>query len=70
MASGKLKTLYPNLSDESLVEAAENLDRYLLVAWEIMEQKQSTDSELEAGSDQAYHPNQGRNNCDGSSSKQ
>jgi len=31
----KLKVLYPNLSDVELSAAGENLDRYLLLAWEI-----------------------------------
>jgi len=39
-----LKKLYPTLSDEELVIAQENLDRYLKLAWEIyMEGSQSTD---------------------------
>jgi hypothetical protein len=29
--------LYPKLSPDELVEAKENLDRYLLLAWEIWE---------------------------------
>jgi hypothetical protein len=42
----QLKKLYPKLSDEELVIAKENLDRYLLVAWEIYEdlQKSKTDA--------------------------
>ena len=33
----ELKILYPNLSAEELVIAKENLDRYILLAWEIFE---------------------------------
>jgi hypothetical protein len=42
----QLKKLYPKLLDEELVIAKENLDRYLLVAWEIYEdlQKPKTDA--------------------------
>lgn len=34
----ELRALYPNLTDEQLLEAKENLDRYILLAWEIMEE--------------------------------
>ena len=34
---GQLKTLYPALSPGELVIAKENIDRYLLLAWEIYE---------------------------------
>jgi hypothetical protein len=33
----ELRALYPGLSEEDLIEAKENLDRYILLAWEIME---------------------------------
>jgi hypothetical protein len=59
MASDELKLLYPALPDEAFPKAAENLDRYFLLAWEITE-NQSTPAELETGADQAYHPDQGR----------
>jgi hypothetical protein len=40
----ELKKLYPSLTDEELVIAQENLDRYLKLAWEIyMAGSQSTD---------------------------
>ena len=32
-----LAKLYPGLTEEELVEAKENLERYLLLAWEIWE---------------------------------
>lgn len=32
-----LRVLYPTLSDEELAVARENLDRYLLLAWEVYE---------------------------------
>jgi hypothetical protein len=35
-----LKALYPNLSPEELVVARDNLDRYLSLAWEIVEESQ------------------------------
>lgn len=34
----QLKTLYPTLSPEELLLAKENLERYLLLAWEIYEE--------------------------------
>ena len=34
----ELRALYPSLTDEQLLEAKENLDRYILLAWEIMEE--------------------------------
>ena len=34
-----LHRLYPNLSPEELVTAKENLDRYLSLAWEIVEER-------------------------------
>ena len=37
MSLEKLRVLYPTLSDEELAMARENLDRYLLLAWEIYE---------------------------------
>lgn len=33
----ELAKLYPGLTEEELVEAKENLERYLLLAWEIWE---------------------------------
>ena len=39
-----LRELYPSLTDEELIIAQENLDRYLKLAWEIyMASSQSTD---------------------------
>jgi hypothetical protein len=32
-----LRKLYPNLSEEQLMEAKENLKAYLLLAWEIFD---------------------------------
>ena len=37
-----LAKLYPHYSPEELQEAKENLDQYLLLAWEIWEEEQST----------------------------
>jgi hypothetical protein len=37
MNQDALAKLYPHLSPDELVEAKENLDRYLLLAWEIWE---------------------------------
>jgi hypothetical protein len=34
--------LFPNLSEAKLAEARENLDQYILLAWEIWEDEQST----------------------------
>jgi hypothetical protein len=34
--------LFQNLSEEKLNEAKENLDQYILLAWEIWEDEQST----------------------------
>jgi hypothetical protein len=34
---GELKSLYPHLSEADLAVARENLDRYLILAWEIFE---------------------------------
>ena len=36
-----LKALYPNLSPEELRAAEENLDQYLLLAWELWEADQA-----------------------------
>lgn len=36
-----LARLYPNFSPEELEEAKENLDHYLLLAWEIWQEEQS-----------------------------
>jgi|HubBroStandDraft_6_1064221.scaffolds.fasta_scaffold687359_1 hypothetical protein len=36
-----LARLYPNLSEDELQEAKENLDLYLLLAWEIWEEEQA-----------------------------
>lgn len=38
-----LRKLYPDFSDDELIEVKENLERYLLLAWEIWEaNRQST----------------------------
>jgi hypothetical protein len=54
MNQDALAKLYPNLSPDELVEAKENLDRYLLLAWEIWETKLNaqapTLTDLSAGS--------------------
>jgi len=42
----KLEALYPNLSEEELAEAADNLDRYLTLAWEIYEDLQTQNRAL------------------------
>ncbi len=49
----ELKALFPNLSDSELTVAAENLDRYLLLAWEIVEDQRMRDRALLADSAQA-----------------
>jgi hypothetical protein len=36
-AKPTIKDLYPNLNEEQLKEAEENLERYLKVAWRIFE---------------------------------
>lgn len=41
MKNEALARLYPNLSEEQLQEAKENLDLYLLLAWEIWEEEQA-----------------------------
>jgi|HubBroStandDraft_1064217.scaffolds.fasta_scaffold1438882_1 hypothetical protein len=46
MQSEHFSDLYPGLPDEQRNEAAENLDRYLLLAWEIYREMQSPDEEL------------------------
>jgi hypothetical protein len=38
MQSEELENLYPELTEEERSEAAENLDRYLTLAWEIYEE--------------------------------
>jgi hypothetical protein len=48
----RIKALYPNLTDEECEIAAENLEAYLLLAWEIWEESnnkenQSWDKKLE-----------------------
>ena len=40
MKDDELKNLYPTLTDEELRIALENLDRYLELAWEIVEDAQ------------------------------
>jgi hypothetical protein len=37
----ELRVLYPSLSPDELVVAKENLERYLLLAWEIWEERES-----------------------------
>ena len=42
-----LRSLYPNLSEEELAAAKENLEQYLLLAWEIIaEDYQGPDNPL------------------------
>jgi hypothetical protein len=36
----KLRELYPDLTEEELEIAKENLDRYLLLAWDIVQESQ------------------------------
>jgi hypothetical protein len=45
-----LRKLYPKLSIEELERAKDNLDRYLLLAWEISEDKQIEDASTPAPS--------------------
>lgn len=37
----EIRALYPNLSPDDLAAAKENLDRYLILAWEIWEEHNS-----------------------------
>jgi len=46
METEMLDNLYPELTEEERNEAAENLDRYLTLAWEIYEDLQSGNREL------------------------
>jgi len=43
MHDGTSREIYPALPDEERRIAEENLDRYLEIAWEIMEELQSVD---------------------------
>jgi hypothetical protein len=45
-----LKAIYPDLSEEDLALAKENLDRYLVLAWEISEDSRLTRGNHESGS--------------------
>ncbi len=45
-----LRALYPDLTDDELMEAKENLDRYILLAWEIMEDRERSVHESIDGS--------------------
>ena len=56
----ELKTLYPSRHDEELADAKENLDRYLLLAWEIMEDQEQMDSPVDESGIPAYDPDKGR----------
>jgi hypothetical protein len=40
----KIVELYPELTDAERAMAAENLDRYLMLAWEIWEEAQARDA--------------------------
>ena len=40
MIPDELRALYPSFSDEELLVVKENIDRYLLLAWEIAEEFQ------------------------------
>ena len=50
MVPDELRQLYPDLSDSDLAVAMENLDRYLLLAWEIFEEP-STAEKIDSGED-------------------
>jgi hypothetical protein len=50
MKNEALARLYPNLSPEELEEAKENLDQYLMLAWEIWEAEQLALTQSGAGS--------------------
>ncbi len=41
MVPDELRSLYPGLSDEEILVVKENIDRYLLLAWEIMKEAQN-----------------------------
>ena len=46
MQSEQFNELYPGLPDQERKEAAENLDCYLLLAWEIYKEMQPPDDKL------------------------
>ena len=46
MIPDKLRSLYPTLTEEELLVAKENLDQYLLLAWEIFQEREGNDSTL------------------------
>jgi len=60
----ELRSLYPNLSDEELIIAKENFDRYLLLAWQIMEDHMvdapAPDQSIDAASVRPYDLHKGR----------
>lgn len=43
----EIKVLFPTLTDEELVIAQENIDRYLLIAWKIYESTQEESTGLD-----------------------
>ena len=46
MEKMRFSDMYPEIPEEEQNEATENLDRYLLLAWEIYREMQSPDQEL------------------------
>jgi hypothetical protein len=46
MESETLRNLYPELTEGERSEAAENLDRYLTIAWEIYDDLQADNQQL------------------------
>lgn len=41
MISDEFKQLFPSFSEEELLSAQENLDQYLLLVWEIMQEAEA-----------------------------
>ena len=59
MSPEELKALYPALSDEQIREAAENLDAYLLLAWEILDDLRGRETPIDERKETAYDPDKG-----------
>ena len=56
----ELRVLYPQLSDEQLMAAKENFDRYILLAWGIMKDQLGGDDSIDGGDDEPYDSDKGR----------
>lgn len=51
MLHEELRALFPNIPDEEFARAKENLDQYLLLAWEIMEEQKEREASLTQNAD-------------------